>query len=205
MSALEKLLKGEQLTEEEQKSLTDEDIAKAKQSKLDEIKALHAEKQRQQDLISKRDQDTASDFSKKFLDEQTSKAETLVFTELSGQGIELTEEKKSKIRDMRKRLDSGVVTFENIADDYRSAAAAVDNRVLFEDRRKRMDFEKNAQRFTANQAGAGGTGAPGNETDKQYPQEAWDMVAEAQRQGLALSPEEALNSLTRGMRRIHKQ
>lgn len=201
MSALEKLLKGEVLTEEERNSLSPEEIAEAKRKELEALEAIRAEKRRNEE---RRDA-AGEEFSKRFLAEQTKKAEEFVFNDLVGQGIELTEEKKSKIRDLRAKLDSGAVTYDNLVEDFFAASAAIERKTLFEDRKKRTEFEKNAAEFIKQSAGASGGGAQGGaEGDKKYPQEVWDMVNEAKARGFVLTPDEALRSLTEGLRRVHK-
>jgi len=205
MSALEKLLKGEQLTEEEKNSITPEQIAEAKRKELDAVAAIRAERNRIENLKVQEEQTKVTEFSKKFLDEQTQKAEQSVFADLTSRGIELTEEKKAKIRDMRKKIDSGVVTFDNLVEDFRAASAAVENRALFEDRQKRQDFEKNAAEFSKQGAGPQGGGTPpGTEGGKNYPPEVWEMMKDAQQRGIALTPDEALDFLVKGQRRIYK-
>lgn len=205
MSALEKLLKGEQLTEEEKNSLTPEQLAEARRKELEAVSALREERRRLEQKKAEEEQRQVTEFSKKYLDEQTGKAEEFVFTELVANGIELTEEKKAKIRDMRKKIDSGVVTFENLVNDFRAAAAAIENKALFDDRKKRQDFEKNAAELLKQGAGPHGSGGPDDtQGGKSYPPEVWEMVKDAQSRNIKLTPEEALKSLTQGLRRVHK-
>lgn len=204
MTALEKLLKGEVLTDEEKNSLTPEQLAEGKKKELESIEGLRAERRRLEGLKADEEQKTVADFSKKTLSEYTQKAENQVFAQLAADGIELTEEKKSAIRATRIRLDDGHVTYDAIVDDFLAAAAAVDRTSLFGAKRKNVELEKNAAQFNAQGAGANGSGGPGGGNgDKQFSQEVWDWVAESRKKGIEITPEQAQIFLTKGQRRVY--
>jgi len=199
MTALEKLLKGEQLTEEEKNSLTPEELAEARKKELEAIEALRQERRRLEEKKAQQD----ADFAKKLVYENTLKAEAMAFDELQKLGIELTEEKKESIREMRKKIDSGAVTVERILDDFLAAAAAVERKTLIEDRKARLDFERQAAELTAEMAGVQSSSGGTTSEKKVYPQEVLDMVKEAKRMGINLTPEEAQKSLTKGLTRTY--
>ena len=201
MSALEKLLKGEVLSEEERMSLTPEEIDEAKRKELDAIVGLRAERARLEEKRTEEEKKTVTDFSQKFLSEQTAKAEVSAFSQLQADGIELTEEKKAAIRETRKKLDAGSVSYENIVDDFLSAAAVIERKNLFEGKRENNEFKKNAARFNSQGAGANGTGVS-NEGEK-FSQDVWDWVNESRRKGIELTPEEAKKFLETGLTRTY--
>ena len=203
MSALEKLLKGEVLTDEEKNSLTPEQIAEARRKELESIEGLRAERRRLEEKKAEEEKNSVTDFSKKFLAEQTEKAELEVFSRLQSKGIELTEEKKAAIRETRKRLDTGSVSYDKIVDDFLSAAAVVEKNTLFNDRDKRTEFEKNAAAFNSQNAGANGSGGPSGDGGEKYSQEVQDWVKESARKGIVITHEQAKKVLEGGLKRVY--
>lgn len=198
-------MKGETLTDEEKTSLTPEQIAQAKNDELKAIEALRLERKRIGEKKTEDEKKQSDSFSEKFLNEQVQKARETLFTNLTSQGIELTEEKKATIDEFRKKLDSGVVTYENILEDFYAAAAVVERKNLFNDRAKRIEFEKGAADFTASQAGANGSaGGAGGTQGKVYSDEAREMVREGQKQNVHITLDEAERVVTKGMKRVYK-
>ena len=204
MSALEKLLKGEVLTEEEKSSLTPEQIAEARKKELESIEGLRAERRRLEGLAAEQEKNTVTDFSKKTLEGYTRKAENEVFSKLQADGIELTEEKKASIRAKRERIDDGHVTYDEIVDDFLSASAAILKDDLFGARRKNAQLERDAAQFTSQGAGANGSGGMGGGDGTAFSQEVQDWVRDSAKKGIAITHEEAKKVLEGGLKRVYK-
>ena len=198
----DRMKKGETLTDDEKKQLTPEELEQHNKELLSSIEGRREELRK---LDAKRDdaeKRTVTDFASATLKGYTQKAENQVFSQLASQGIELTEERKASIRKMRERIDDGHVTYDEIVDDFLSAAAAVNKDTLYSDRSKRIDFEKEASRFNSQGAGVNGSG-PSNEDKGKFPQEVWDWVNESARKGITITPEQAQRFLTEGQRRVY--
>ena len=204
MSVLEKLLKGESLSEEERNTLTPDEIAEARKKELESIEGLRAERRRLEEKKAQEEKNTVTDFSQKFLAEQTIKAENTVFSQLQADGIELTEEKKAAIRETRKKLGGESVSYDGIVDDFLAAAAVIERKNLFEGRRENLEFKKNAAQFISQGAGANGASGPTGENGAKFSQDVWDWVAESRRKGIEITPESAQKVLEGGLKRVYK-
>lgn len=217
-TALEKLLKGETLSDEDHNAITPEDIGSLSVEQIDALplgvkaklndavkNSITGRREELRRLGEKNNnQNQEGDLTKRFLEEQTKRAEDMAFGQLQQRGMELTEEKKNAIREKRKKLNNGSVTTENIIEDFLEAAAAVDHKNLFSAQDKSLEFERNAAQFNAQGAGPAGTGGPNEEDRKKFSKEVWDWVADSKSKGISITPEQAKRVLEGGLTRKYK-
>lgn len=161
-------------------------IKEAKDKELNELTALRKEKARVQALT-----DTATkDIQEKIRAEQIDKAKAKLVEE-----FKLKPEDTAKIDEAFKVVDSGKMDADLILVDMRKAFALANSDSLIKAQKDNEAFSRQAAEFNAGGAGSPGSGGGSGEGDKKYSTQAYDLVREAQKQGIALTLDEAERGL----------
>jgi len=192
------------LPDEDKKKVSDA-LTKKATDELDKVVAAREAKRKQEDLAEearKRNEGANLSFEQKMLQENGKKAVDTVIAQL---GID-KEEDKNKVRDEFKKRNPQVVTVENLIEEAKAAAtAAFPDRFIGADKRVR-EMKAGAADFNASMAGGfGGSSEGGEEDGEKVSKEAKQMILEARKQGVEITPDQAQAAIDDGFLRGNRR
>lgn len=157
-----------------------------------ERQRLETDLQGKTEEIKKKAQD---EVTTKIRTEQIAKARSRFMAE---QGLD--EEKMKSIDESFKTEDSGKIDADLIIPDFRKAYAKANADKLIQAERDAAASARAAAEFMAGAAGAGNPGGGSPDQGKKYSPAVLDMVREAAKKGIPLSPEQAERGMKGGKR-----
>lgn len=137
-------------------------------------------------------------FGKKLRDENQVNARVAVYTQLG-----LEEADYAAADAMFEKLDDGSVNQANIEQVYKRASAAAFPDKFVAAQATVEEMRRNADEFTANNAGAGNGTGEGGDGKPPVSQGAQDLLKAARKQNIDLTPEAAERIETEGMSRVY--
>lgn len=182
-------------TDDQQKEYSTTFLGMAKEAKtkeLAEVSALRKAKADLQDKTKSLTDEDAKKYQEQHRSEQIGLARTRIVAELG-----LTAEQATALDESFKTEDSGKASSDLIYADFKRAYVKSDPDGFINAKKKAQEFEKGAAEAMADAAG-GGSNNNGGTPPKTYSPQVYEYVKEAQKQGIALTLEQAEKGLSFG-------
>lgn len=194
----DELVKG--LDEKQQSDFWIEVKSQRKLQADDELRVIEARRKERQSIesdIEKTKSTAESSVRSQMRSEQIDIAFNLADREFTSNGITLTPEEKTKLKEDFKKHDSGKFDATLIVSDILTAYGATNAEKLIKLKSQSSTFEAAAAAFNAGGASGGNPGG-GGDPGKQYDPRVLEYVREAGKQGINMTPEQVERGLKAG-------